>query len=587
MSSNVPDDQIPVTQITPGPPPPPGHPHSPVPSSQAGLGSGPGKPASSFMPHSTSVPIQDLKSEAALLAVPRVEMDGKAYPALSGIPLLAKLGQGGMGTVFYGVHPRLRKEVAVKILPLHMAGKPDLVQRFFREAQTAAQIQSPHLVGVLDVNEESGHFFLVMEYVSGVSAGGFLRELKAQGRTGASEPEVLMIALAAAEGLAAAHAAHIIHRDIKPDNILIPRRRSANAADPGQLDFQASKLADLGLARADEMGQSLTGDSSALGTPGYMAPEQAMDAKNAMEPADVFSVGATMYALLAGRAPFIGNTAVQVIFATVKEPHTPLAQLCPHVRPQTLALIERCLSKNPAERFATGAALRDALRACLNTMGLDEPTMRLQKPAAPLPSSAKVPGNAPGVNVFAPIPPALAAQVNSPVPPSAPAFAPQGGTPVPASAPQFHQPPTGSQPGIARTPIPQTGAQPATKGRRFALGGVEWAYMVFVLFGIGVGAVMQCYNASYFIGLASFTVVTSMMGIVAGLVVRLSLGMWLFLVFNLLLMGACTAFGLIAGTNDADEEMIKGAILLASGIYAVGAFALFGLSAVISALKKN
>jgi serine/threonine protein kinase len=561
---------------------------SPVPSSQAGLGSGPGKPASSFMPHSTSVPIQDLKSEAALLAVPRMELDGKAYPALSGIPLLAKLGQGGMGSVYYGVHPRLRKEVAVKILPLHMAGKPDLVQRFFREAQTAAQIQSPHLVGVLDVNEESGHFFLVMEFVSGLSAGGYLRQVKEQGRAGLSEHEVLMIALAAAEGLAAAHAAHIIHRDIKPDNILIPRRKSGREGDPGHLDFQAAKLADLGLARADEMGQSLTGDSSALGTPGYMAPEQAMDAKNALAPADVFSVGATMYSLLSGRAPFTGNTAVQVIFATVKEPHTPFAQLCPHVRPQTAALIERCLAKNPAERFADGAALRDALKACLSTMGLDEPTMRMPKggtpsniPAAPL-STPHTPS----------APPMRAAPGSAPVftPPPIPAHTPQ--PPSQGQRPSHLTPPVGPDGLPPRTgnliPPRPIGNVPAEPKRRFALNGLEWAFMVFLLFGLNVLGVLQCSYVQLYYGLAGFTVGLSLLGMCAGFMLRFSIGLWLFLLSNILFVAGMTASAYFIGQEMEDQDtVIQGWIMLGCIVYSVGAFCCSGLASLVSAMRSK
>src|SRR5947209_1140864 len=108
---------------------------------------------------------QDLTTDALLSTAPRIPFLGGEVPALGGIPLLTKLGQGGMGAVYFGVHPRLRMEVAVKVLPFQLASQqPALVQRFYREAQIAARVKSPHLVGVIDVNEEHGLFYLIMEY---------------------------------------------------------------------------------------------------------------------------------------------------------------------------------------------------------------------------------------------------------------------------------------------------------------------------------------------------------------------------------------------------------------------------------------
>src|SRR6185369_2106771 len=120
-----------------------------------------------------SVPPEDLSTDTMLSTVPRAEMNGKTLPSLGGIPLLAKLGQGGMGAVYYGIHPRLNKEVAVKVLPLGLAEQnPDLVKRFHREAEVASKVKSPHLIGVMDINQEGEMFYLVMEFVNGVSAGG-------------------------------------------------------------------------------------------------------------------------------------------------------------------------------------------------------------------------------------------------------------------------------------------------------------------------------------------------------------------------------------------------------------------------------
>ena len=345
-----------------------------------------------------SVPIQDLTQDKLILSAPRVAVEGMSMPALGGIPLLAKLGQGGMGAVYYGIHPRLKLEVAVKVLPFHLAGsQPGLVERFFREAQIAANVQSPHLVNVKDVNEDHGLYYLVMEYVRGSSAGGYLKQLKAGGKTGLAEPDALEVCIAAAKGLEAAHTDGIIHRDIKPDNIMIPKAKGGEG-----LLFKAAKLADLGLARGEDSQQSLTGVNLALGSPGYMAPEQAQDAKTAGKPADIFSLGAALYALLSGRVPFSGDSLLQIFFATMHKPHEPLRGLRPDVSAPTCALVDRCLSKSPAERFPDASALLEALLHC--RAALDEP--------------AKIPSSAfePTVLVAKPKPPAGAPAVAAPAP---------------------------------------------------------------------------------------------------------------------------------------------------------------------------
>ncbi|MCW8133376.1 MAG: serine/threonine protein kinase, partial [Planctomycetota bacterium] len=337
-------------------------PATPRPSSHA-FGSG-ASAGSSWSSANLSVAPEDLSGERMLRDATKMPFEQRQVPSLGGIMLLAKLGQGGMGAVYYGVHPRLRTEVAVKVLPFHLADRnPELVNRFVREAQIAAQIKSPHLVGVTDVNEENGLFYLVMEFVRGTSAGSYLKKIKAGGGAGLSEGEALDICVAAVTGLAAAHMKGIIHRDIKPDNVLIP------AVQGGTLDMKECKLADLGLARGEESGQSLTGTQAVMGTPGYMAPEQGMDARKAGKPADVFSVGAMLYALLCGNAPFRDGPALAVIFKAINEPHEPLSTYRPDVSPGTLALIDRCLAKHPQERYADASALLEALKVCRSALG--------------------------------------------------------------------------------------------------------------------------------------------------------------------------------------------------------------------------
>jgi tetratricopeptide (TPR) repeat protein len=319
----------------------------------------------------TSLPSQDLSGDKLVMSAPRIVVQGKPAPSLGGIPLLAKLGQGGMGAVYYGVHPRLEMEVAIKVLPFNVAeSNPDSIQRFYREAKIAAKVKSPHLVSVSDVNEENGLFYLVMEFVKGTSAGSYLKGIRENGQAGLNEAIALDICIAATEGLAAAHQQGIIHRDVKPDNIMIPTLAN------GSHQFKNAKLADLGLARSNDSGKSLTGADACMGTPGYMSPEQSMDARHCGKPADVFSMGATVYALLTGRAPFGGSALMKILLDTQRHPHTPVRELRPDVSAATAKLIDRCLMKDSSQRFEDADALLVEMRRCRDAIGEPDVTLR-------------------------------------------------------------------------------------------------------------------------------------------------------------------------------------------------------------------
>ena len=206
------------------------------------------------------MPDTGLLDDPLLTSVPVHE----GYKVLGGVVLYQKLGQGGMGAVYKGRHIRLDIDVALKIMSLPAGISPEesdkFVKRFIREAKTAATINHTNLVRVMDVNSEHGIYYLVMDYVDGESAGD---RLKRKGRL--SEEEAVEICLGTAEGLAEAHAEGIVHRDIKPDNIMIDKR--------GRV-----RVTDLGLAKAFSA-ESETGDRSmltqtqtAMGTPHYMSP---------------------------------------------------------------------------------------------------------------------------------------------------------------------------------------------------------------------------------------------------------------------------------------------------------------------------
>jgi formylglycine-generating enzyme required for sulfatase activity/serine/threonine protein kinase len=305
---------------------------------------------------------QDLSRDRVLQDCATVEFAGERRPAFGPYVLLAKAGEGGMGVVYFGVNVRAGNEVAVKILPWSAAAQhEDLENRFVREARIAAKLRSEHLVGVMDLDRDDATrcHYLVMEFVRGCSAGKWLKGLT----TGAPEADALDVCIAATKGLAAAHVAGVVHRDVKPGNIMIPD-------DPGgRLELARAKLADLGLARRVTGGDSLTGTHHALGTPGYMAPEQVLDAKRAMKPADVFAMGATLYALLTGREPFTGATPMEAAMKTVQAPHAPVRSVRPDVSPATAALLDICLAKDPARRCCDASALLDALVTCRAALG--------------------------------------------------------------------------------------------------------------------------------------------------------------------------------------------------------------------------
>ncbi|MCY3019913.1 MAG: serine/threonine-protein kinase, partial [Planctomycetota bacterium] len=273
--------------------------------------------------------IQDLSRDRLLMPAPRVQVDKLVVPAVGGIPIFVKLGQGGMGAVYYGVHAQTRSGVAVKVVPV-AAASPEALENFQTETQIASTIVSPHLVPVKDQGKQDGLFYIVSEYIPGVSAGAYLRQATESGDTGLPEAVALDLCIAAAMGLADAHKNGIIHGDIRPENILIPRRK-----EDGKLAFKEARVADLGLPRVEDLGGMLVGSSATIGTPGYMAPEQAADAKASRKPSDVFSLGATLYALLTGRPPFADDNPMNVIMHTVQTPHAPVSKMRKDVSPAT------------------------------------------------------------------------------------------------------------------------------------------------------------------------------------------------------------------------------------------------------------
>jgi serine/threonine protein kinase/O-acetyl-ADP-ribose deacetylase (regulator of RNase III) len=254
-----------------------------------------------------------------------------APPRLPGYEVLTKVGQGAMGRVYKARQVALDRPVAIKIL---IPGRP--LDRFRREAKLLASIQSPHVVAVHDFDVlADGSPMLVMEWIEGQDLG---RILKTQGGP-LAEDKVLPWMRQTAEGMKLTATQGIIHRDLKPSNILIDAQGAAH-------------VADFGLARGSETVDDLTGSSHYLmGTPTYMAPEQADDPRRVDTRADVYSFGACFYHVLTGRAPFEGESVFSILYRHKTEPLIPPRSRNPALSQRTNDLLERCLAKEPRDRF--------------------------------------------------------------------------------------------------------------------------------------------------------------------------------------------------------------------------------------------
>lgn len=309
-----------------------------------------------------AVPDSDLSTDPALRDVP----EGEGHKVLDGrYVLFDVLGKGGMGVVYRAYHLGLGVEVAIKCLdPALARGDQQLVERLQREARAAARVKNRHVVAVQDVSEANGLHYIVMEYVAGENAR---QRVQRKGRLGVNE--ALTIALGAAEGLAAAHNAGLVHRDIKPDNILV--------SSTGEV-----KVADLGLAKiANDTAMTVTGVG--MGTPRYMPPEQFEDARQVGTGADVYALGATLYFLLVGSDGITGETPAEVMRRVCDREFPAVSERVPEVPGALDELIARCVHKNPGQRPLNGGALVVELQAIARDLGPDCPASLVDDPTQP------------------------------------------------------------------------------------------------------------------------------------------------------------------------------------------------------------
>jgi predicted Ser/Thr protein kinase len=322
-----------------------------------------------------------------------------------------ELGRGGMSVVYRARDVRLRRDVAIKILPPEFAFVSNVRERFLREAQTAAQLAHPNIVPIYGVEERDSLVWIVMALIEGETLGQRLaRDAKV------SAPTTEKILRSVADALVYAHAHGVVHRDIKPDNILLER-------ETGRV-----LVTDFGIARAVEGGGRLTLTGIAVGTPAYMSPEQAMGESELDGRTDQYSLGIVGYQMLAGAPPFVANSTPAMLLKQVSEPLPPLAPRAPTAPVALVGAIERALSKKPADRWPTVQAFASAFSDAPSFGGERVPEPLIGVPAV-RPAATSVPSSQP----LRPAVPAAAAPVRPPLPvPPRPPMPLAGANAVPA-----------------------------------------------------------------------------------------------------------------------------------------------------------
>src|SRR5436309_869474 len=251
--------------------------------------------------------------------------------------LEARIGSGGMSTVYRALDVTLEREVAVKLMNREVTSDSDQLERFRREARAVAQLSHPHIVGVIDAGEDDGRPYIVFEYIEGETLKERIRRL---GRL--AIPEAVAYAIEIARALGAAHARHIVHRDVKPQNVLIDEEGSA-------------KVTDFGIARTlDEEG--LTADGRVIGTTDYVSPEQALG-HHVTGQSDLYSLGIVLYEMLTGEVPFKGDNQVAVAMKHVREPLPDVQHKRLEVSAALASVIDRATAKRQEDRYGDDAEL--------------------------------------------------------------------------------------------------------------------------------------------------------------------------------------------------------------------------------------
>jgi len=269
-----------------------------------------------------------------------------APPEVPGYKILGEVGRGGMGVVYKALQHGLQRTVALKMILDGLLSNERAVQRFYQEARAAAALDHPNIVPIYEINQHAGRHYFTMAFIEGTN----LRE--AVQKNGLQPPlEAVALLIAVADAVAHAHAQGIIHRDLKPDNVLLDRQ-----GRPRVVDFGVAKCQ----VRSDA---GLTATGQLLGTPSYMAPEQAQGRDSEIGPAiDGYALGGILYFLLTGRPPFAGSSLTETLLAVIEQPPVPPRQHNPQAPAELEAICLKCLQKAPADRYPSVAALAEELR---------------------------------------------------------------------------------------------------------------------------------------------------------------------------------------------------------------------------------
>ncbi len=272
---------------------------------------------------------------------------------LGDFELVRKLGQGGMGAVYLAHQISLDRKCALKVMSSQLSQKKDFVERFIREARVGAKIEHPNVVRCYAVGEHKNIYFAALEFIDGASMQDWIKKL------GTLEVgDAVHITIVCAQALGHAHKMNLIHRDIKPDNILVTKNGMV-------------KVADLGLAKAVDDDQSMTQSGTGMGTPLYMPPEQARNAKYVDQRSDIYALGCTLYRYLTGAPPFKADSTMELILAKENSKYTPAAKINKAIPEKLDLIIDKMMAKDPKHRYQTC----DELLADLMPLGLENASL--------------------------------------------------------------------------------------------------------------------------------------------------------------------------------------------------------------------
>jgi serine/threonine protein kinase len=299
----------------------------------------------------------DFLSAVARASSPQTPVAEQIPSTLGGYKVQKELGRGGMGSVYLARQLSLDRDVALKVMAAKWARDPTLLARFTREAYSAAQLVHHNIVQIYDFGSDQGINYFSMEYVDGQTLGDLIRN------EGVMAPAVAVShILQACRGLKVAHDHGMIHRDIKPDNLMLNRYGVVKLADLGLVKVGGDKATERpditpssggpeGESEQAELAPNVTRVRAAMGTPSYMAPEQAKDAASVGRAADIYSLGCTLYALVTGRPPFLGKTALELMTKHASEPVIPPDAVVEQVPQELSEIVLKMVAKNPEERY--------------------------------------------------------------------------------------------------------------------------------------------------------------------------------------------------------------------------------------------